>query len=234
MNPSSESALRRGVRALRRLLPRFLFEPLRSIGTALWTPLTFSVASGHLRSSFCLRAVDKRGNALPWYTYPAIDFLSRKDFHAARILEWGAGQSTLWWAARAHEVVAIEGDPAWADNLRGRLPANATLHLADPDLKEIQKKFCGPFDVIIVDGLDRLECARLSLDYLAEGGAILLDNSDGTWSGDGSFPILELFRGRQFSRVDFYGYVPGVSAKQCTSLFFNKDCFLLAGTEATA
>ena len=234
MSSPWESAMRRCASAGRRLLPRFLFEPLRSAGTALWAPLVFSFRSGHFRSSFCRRAVDRKGKAIPWYTYPAIDFLSRKDFREERILEWGAGQSTLWWAARAREVVSIEGDPSWYETLQRQLPSHAALHLAGPDLKGIREKLRGTFNVIIIDGLDRLACARISLDYLAEGGAIVLDNSDGSWGADGTFPILDLFREHRFSRVDFYGYSPGVSAKQCTSLFFHKDCFLLAGAESTA
>jgi hypothetical protein len=228
MSLACEPLMRRWARVARRVLPRFLFNILRSVGTALGTPLIFSLSSGHFRSSFARRAVDRHGHPIPWYTYPAIDYLSRKDFRNTRVLEWGAGQSTLWWAGRARAVVAVESDQSWYEALRPQLPSNAVVHLTGPDLSALRDKINGPFDLIIVDGLDRLRCAELSLDLLSEGGAILLDNSEGTWSGDGSYPIIELFKRCNFSRVDFYGYSPGVSSKQCTSLFFRTGCFLFS------
>jgi hypothetical protein len=89
----------------------------------------------------------------------------------------------------------------------------------------------GPFDIIVIDGLDRLECAARAVPILAEGGAIILDNSEGYWGPEGTYPILDLFRAAKFCRVDFYGYAPGVILPHCTSLFFRDSCFLLVGDE---
>src|SRR5262245_56791293 len=93
-------------------LPTFVTKPLRSVlsavrrtQTALRAPIRFSKNTGHFLSSLKARAVDKDGNPLPWYTYPAIDFLRRKCFAERTVLEFGSGQSTLWWAARARSVV---------------------------------------------------------------------------------------------------------------------------------
>ena len=58
-----------------------------------------------------MRAVDKKGDPIPWYTYPAIDFLLLRDYRDKNILEFGSGQSTLWWAARAKFVLSLEEDP---------------------------------------------------------------------------------------------------------------------------
>jgi hypothetical protein len=90
------------------------------------------------------------------------------------------------------------------------------------------------FDVIVVDGLDRLICAEMSIAFLNEGGAVILDNSEGFWGRDGEYPIIDFFNANHFSRIDFYGYAPGVILPSCTSLFFKDNCFLLAGNESPA
>ncbi len=47
------------------------------------------------------RSVDLDGNPLPWITYPAIEMLRRIDILNGRVFEYGAGNSSLWWATRA-------------------------------------------------------------------------------------------------------------------------------------
>jgi hypothetical protein len=59
------------------------------------------------------RSVDADGNPVPWITYPAIEMLKRMDTRDARVFEYGTGNSSLWWAARAREVVSVEYDPNW-------------------------------------------------------------------------------------------------------------------------
>jgi hypothetical protein len=178
------------------------------------------------------RAVDSCGEPIPWYTYPSISFLSAKSFADRKVLEWGAGQSTLWWARKASLVIAIESDVEWYQRLRAIVPSNVALKLASSDVVEIAKELRDVrFDVIVVDGLDRFKCAVESLWLTSVDGAIILDNSEGYWGPSGEYPILELFRAAGFSRIDFYGPAPGVIKPHCTSLFFKGSCFLLSGVE---
>ena len=223
-----------GVPSLRRLIPHPVYQVLRKLGTAFLAPAVFSLRSGHFQSSLLGRAVDARGAAIPWYTYPTIEFLRDKDLAGRRVLEWGAGQSTLWWAARSATVVAFESDPTWYRRLRSCIPPNVKLHLVPIDASGALTWVADEtFDVIVIDGLDRLRCAELSLPLLSSNGAAFLDNSDGYWGEDGQYPILDLFRREGFSRIDFYGPAPGVIKPHCTSLFFKDACFLLDGAENT-
>ena len=62
--------------------------------------------------------VDGQNNPIPWYTYPAIEFLStivRKEW---RVLEYGCGYSTLFWKAHVKQVVSVEHNAAFAESLR--------------------------------------------------------------------------------------------------------------------
>lgn len=214
------------------VLPEFVWSPARRLLTAVWTPVRFSLRTGHFRSALAARAVDRVGEPMIWYTYPAIDFLGAQDFTGRTVLEFGAGQSTLWWAKRAAHVVAVEGNAEWHGYIRGRMPANVELHLAPDDLTGVDAILADrTFDVVVVDGLDRLRAARVAADRVRPDGCVVVDNSEGYWGGDGAgtFPILDHLREQRFQRVDFYGFAPGVIETHCTSLFFRAQSFIVAG-----
>ena len=96
-----------------------------------------------------------------------------------RVLEWGAGGSTLYWPAQLPDVewVAIEHNPEYAAALEGRLNANTTLHRLDfPDYYRLGPEF-GTFDLIIVDGRRRVRCLDAARELLAPGGAVVLHDA---------------------------------------------------------
>ena len=170
---------------------------------------------------------------IPWYTYPAIDFLSQKNFADRSVLEFGSGNSTLWWAQHARRIVALENDPAWYEKVSKSMPANVSLHhVADFSLAGAEAHIGeGPFDIIVVDGFDRFKAAQIAVTLLAKGGAIIVDNAEGFWGQEGTYPIMDLLRQRGFSRVDFYGFAPGVIRRHCTSIAFHGNTFLFDGVE---
>lgn len=86
----------------------------------------FLTSTGWRRSVEVGASVDAHG-PVPWFTYPATRYLERIVQGHWRVLEYGSGNSTRWWAARVAEVVAVEHDPAWAHALRCDLPANVEL-----------------------------------------------------------------------------------------------------------
>lgn len=201
------------------------FRTMRKIGTAILTPVYFSLATGHFRGSIASKAVDARGKPLPWYTYPAIDFLSGVDFSGQSVLEFGAGQSTRWWAERAARVFSVEEDARWFEAVLKAVKskANVEVHLAQESLGFAATPIGRTFDVIVIDGGDRFLCAQASLKMLQPGGVIVLDNSEGFWGAEGTYPIIDLFEREGFMRVDFYGFAPAVPKRHCTSLFFRDD-----------
>lgn len=214
--------IQRSFAPLKRRLPRPVSNAIRSTVTATFTPLHSFVRSGHFRSSFARKAVDRSGKPLPWYTYPAIDFLrSQAPFDSRRVLEFGSGQSSLWWAANGASVLALEDDAEWGGNVRSavdlRLVDGADCAKFIADARAILDGQV--FDVIVVDGLFRAEAARLALGYLKPTGALICDNAEG-------YGFFEALSGARLSRVDFYGNAPGVILQHSTSVFFRDGCFL--------
>jgi hypothetical protein len=213
---------------LRRVLPDRLARSVRAAGTAFLTPLYFAYDTGHFRSSLRSKAFDRDGVPIPWYTYPAIQLLRAKSFAGMRVLEFGAGQSTIWWAQRAESVISLESDAKWYEFITPQLPRNAAIHLVDIRLTEFEGLVpaAETFDVIIVDGLDRAIAARKSLGSLAQDGIFILDNAEIHWADDRSWPIMDLLHDAGYMRVDFYGYSPANILPHCTSFFFRGKCFL--------
>lgn len=224
---------------LRAALPAPIWNAFRKVSNAVLAPIHFSLETGHLRSSLASRAMTAGGDPIPWFTYPAVQFLMSKSNYikakGASVLEWGAGQSTLFWANIASRVVSMESDQTWAARVSARAPNNVEIHLVGSDASGAAKAIAGrKFDIVVCDGLDRWICARDSIGLVNEGGAVIIDNSDGNQGPRAGFGFIELYRDAGFSRVDFYGYPPGNTVQHCTSLLFRGDCFLLSGATGDA
>lgn len=211
-------------------MPASVFRPIRAVATAILTPIRFARRTGHFRSSLAEAAVSPSGDPLPWYTYPCIDLLSQKSFAGRSVLEFGSGQSTLWWSKQAAKVIAFENDPAWYERVKKSLPENASVNLiSDWFMRSDPLKGGESFDIIVVDGLDRARATELAISHIASGGAIIIDNSEGLWSPDGlSYPIIDMLNRNGFQRIDFYGFAPGVVKRACTSIAFSDSCFLFS------
>ena len=163
---------------------------------------------------------------MPWYTYPAIEFLKQFDFSGKRVFEYGSGNSTVFWSRRAASVVSVEDEEEWVDQMRPRLPASCSL-LHEPDLHRypaVIHNYPDGFDIIIVDGpgrgWTRMKCARAALQHLRPGGLIILDNSD--WVPDTATCLREA----DLLQIDMSGFAPIAAHTQTTSFFFHRQCRL--------
>ncbi len=174
-----------------------------------------------------MAAVSRKGEPLPWYTYSCLDFLKNRSYADKIILEFGGGQSTLWWAKRAKHVVTLEGDEAWYTKIKKSMPANVDLHyvsLESPSVciaqvdEVLRSKPYPTYDVIIIDGLYRYEMIDIARRLMAENGMIICDNAEGYGFYDG-------FKESGLNRVDFFGNVPGVILPHATSIFFKSTSF---------
>lgn len=192
--------------------------------SAFLAPFVFSVRSGHFLSAIKSRSMDRRGEALPWYTYPAIDYLSELDFSGADVLEFGGGQSTLWWCKRAKSVTCLEADRQWSMELATRLNGRAAIHHVTSPAEAAKTVSDDLFDVIVVDdgsgvGPDgRVDNAETAFRKIRPNGLIIVDNSDAPYS----HPIARMAYDTGWSRIDFLGFAPGSLKPYCTSLFFKE------------
>jgi hypothetical protein len=170
--------------------------------------------------------VDAQGGPLPWINYPAIDFLARRVRPEMSVFEYGCGHSTLWWAARVREVIACDHDRDWIERIRPRAPANVTLrHEAleyDGAYSRVVAEYPGRFDIVVIDGRDRVNCARHALTGLKPEGVIVWDNTDRAEYAPG----LDALAAAGFRRVEFLGMAPSLNDKLETSVLYRTgNCF---------
>jgi hypothetical protein len=183
--------------------------------------------SGWLQSLQAGRPVDRQGAPIPWMNYGAIDFIGAKITADMRVFEWGAGFSSLWFAKHVKEVISIEENVAWYRELKPQLPSNVALMClpARDDYVRAIRTTTGEFDVIVIDGVHRNECASESISRLSANGMVVFDNSDGS-DYDSS---MAMFNQAGFLRIDFWGLIPSYLYKNCTSILFRNPALLRQG-----
>ncbi len=177
--------------------------------------------TGWTRSFRSKQSVDVDGAPIPWITYSSISFLAERVRKDMRIFEFGSGNSTLWWCARAASVVSVEHDASWFEKMRGRIPNNgAIVHVGydgrDSHYAEEITKYHREFHLVVIDGRDRVRCAKHCQSALTEDGVIVWDNSEREYYRPG----IEFLRDAGFRRIDFHGMGPINPYAWSTSVFY--------------
>lgn len=116
----------------------------------------------------------------PWISYDAQALLARVLTPNSRVLEFGSGMSTMWYARHAGSVVSIESHKGWHDVVASRVEklGNVDYRFA-PDVPSYTGTVPREhYDLIMIDGSYRDDCAAFAVEHLAPGGIIYLDNSD--------------------------------------------------------
>jgi SAM-dependent methyltransferase len=205
-------------KSVRRVLYRFL--PARPL-LALILLLTrrrpdLASAWGYARSVRLMRSEDEHGRPLPWVNYCAVELLQERLTSDLRVLEFGAGHSTMFFLTRVAHVTSIEHHDQWLELVRKRTGAAAKVTLL-PAARDTAESYTLPirsstdtFDLIMVDGLHRVECFQLALERLTPRGVIILDDSDRpayaglfTLAAAARFRVLNL-RGHKADSVELH------------------------------
>lgn len=178
---------------------------------------------GWFRSFKDEASVDADGNSIPWITYPAIEFLTRRIHKEMSVFEYGCGGSTLWWASRVKEVISIEHDKDWYQKILPTIPDNVTLKHVELRYggeysRQILKYTCR-FDVVVIDGRDRVNCGFNTINALKPGGVIVWDNSDQKVYEQG----YNFLFNNGFKKIEFIGLAPIVNWKAETGIFYRQD-----------
>lgn len=182
------------------------------------------MSSGWLQSILKSRPINDQGDPVPWFTYPAIDFLDTVIDENWKVFEWGGGYSTIWWANKVRLVTAIENDGKWHEELRNQLPDNARLQLIEQEKEYVSAVSLSneQYDVIVVDGSHRNDCTKIATRHIKDSGILIFDNSDVSRHQAAQRQLKE----EGFYRIDFWGLIPSYHYKNCTSIYF-KDPDLL-------
>jgi hypothetical protein len=147
--------------------------------------------------------VDKSGGPIPWYTYPSIEYLGQLDFRDKAVFEWGSGSSSMCWAKRAGQVLSVEDNEVWYQNVKSQQRANQQILLVQKQEEYVDAVKSGErYHVIVIDGSYRYHCSQIAPEFLLPGGMIILGNSD--W-----YPkSADVLRKANLIEIDFKGFGP--------------------------
>lgn len=180
---------------------------------------------GWFQSFRAKASVDRSGRPIPWMTYAFLDFLEPRLRGNFNVFEFGSGNSTHWWAARVRAVSSCEHDAEWFARVSEGVPPNATvLHrsVTNQAYRSVLREddhVGQPYDVIVIDGADRVGCALNCLESLRPDGVVIWDNSDRSDYEEG----YEFLLGKGFRRLDFHGLGPINVMAWCTSVFYREE-----------
>lgn len=170
---------------------------------------------GHSRSRILKQAIDAESNPIPWFTYPAFEFISQFSLQQKSVFEWGSGNSSLYFLPRCKRLVSVESNQEWYNKVKGLTTSKHEMILSTLDNYALEITRIGlKFDLIIVDGDRRFDCCVKAVEFLNKGGMIILDNSD--WHPKS----CELMRNHGFTQIDMAGFGPINSYSWVTSFFF--------------
>ena len=126
------------------------------------------------------------GGAYPALAPGAVRFIQRELLMRSKPIvgEWGCGRSTLWLAGRCSKLISVESDDTWFElisreiNRRGMKNVTLLRREGADYVQALASTGVKNFDVIIIDGVQRAQCAAVACTVLKPGGLIVLDNSN--------------------------------------------------------
>jgi hypothetical protein len=137
--------------------------------------------SGFLRSLISSKPVTRDGHPLPWLTYAAINEISRRIGCKDRVLEIGAGNSSLWFAPRVEQVTSVETSEDWTQYIKSeaekRRIKNLTVHVRQHFDHDLIESLVERSTVVLIDGAWRDLVAEIALKS-ESAKLIIIDNTD--------------------------------------------------------
>ncbi|MGB3239644.1 MAG: tetratricopeptide repeat protein [Geitlerinemataceae cyanobacterium] len=139
------------------------------------------------------------------FTQQAIDFVENllKQNPNAKVLEFGSGASTIWLSQHNKNIISIEHDLNWYESVKSvidREQAESAIdlrllprpyHLATSEFEN------ETFDLIIVDGRERVRCIEKAIRTLKKGGILILNDAQ----KDYYQPVHFLLQDWEFTRT---------------------------------
>ncbi|MEH0157817.1 FkbM family methyltransferase [Limibacter armeniacum] len=170
------------------------------------------------------RPVNKDQCPIPWVTYSFIEFIRPRLHKELNIFEYGSGNSTAFYAERCNSVTSVEHDEEWIKEVKEMLPTNAQLLFRN--LKEDPTSYYNAapesgkqYDIIIVDGRDRVACTKASVSALSSSGILVLDDTERASYQE----AIDFMTEKGFKKIDFWGMAPGMVYNKCTTIFYKVD-----------
>lgn len=186
---------------------------------------SFLHLTGWYSSLVAGKPIHADGTEMPWLNYGVFNFLKERLHKDHVLFEYGSGASTLYFSKKVKQVISVEHDKSWYEKVRMQLPPNAEIHFETLDENGNYAKkildFDQQFDIVLIDGRDRLNCIKNAVSKLSESGVIILDNSNrDKYASIFAWPGL-----KEFKHITFTGILPGGFKPDASTVFYrNNNC----------
>jgi len=182
---------------------------------------------GCLISSFELRGyfesiasgtVSRNNLPYPLLTHPFLDYIESHDVKEFNLIEFGSGNSTLFFEKIFNEIISFETNLEWFKKVQSKIKKTKYNFIENNDLESgkyvIDKKILNKSFVLVDAACNRLNLVRNFISKY-KPPFFILDNSE--WYRNTSTLIVE----NGYFEVPFWGYKNSEHWESCTSLFIN-------------
>jgi hypothetical protein len=181
--------------------------------------------TGYINAYVAGKPIDKHNNAIPWMNYAIINFFDSRLNKGLSVFEYGSGYSTIYFANKIKNIVSIEYDKKWFEIAKKLTKPYKNVTITYKDLSTnyadavLDQEFL--FDIIVIDGRNRVECAINSIKRLSDVGVLVLDDSLRT----NYKAIWDFYIENGFKELTFTGLKPmGFSIDSTTIFYRTNNC----------
>ena len=188
----------------------------------------YLLKSGWIESLYKGKPCDENGLLIPWMNLSVINFLQDKLNEEQHVLEFGGGSSTLFFSRFCKSVTTIEHNLQWYKVLVDKKPENCNLFLAENKEKYINfTSFLflenRKWDVIVIDGMHRVECIKSLDKWISDSGVVIVDDSS---RASLSEAIQSKLNDKRWKKIKFVGLCNGSHRLEETSILYrDNSCF---------
>jgi len=146
----------------------------RLLHPSAWRFLFLTATDPTLDRLYAVLRHEKRADLVrhpfPRFTVPAVEYLDEHLGEGTRILEWGAGFSTVWFKTRGCITNTVEHDPGWHATIQSHIEPPSWIELRALGPRYVAPvESIGEYDAIVIDGRMREECARFVAGQIRSG-----------------------------------------------------------------
>lgn len=174
---------------------------------------------GQWKSIKSRNAIDALNKPIPWYTYPASEYLDHLNLKNLSVFEYGSGNSTIWWSSKAKTVTSVEDNKEWHQTIQQLLEGKTVDYKLETNKNDYISS-AHHADILIIDGSHRRECAEhfanMQTRQTEKSLMLIFDNSD--WHPR----TIDYLRNHlKWLQIDFHGFGPINNYTWTTSIFIN-------------
>lgn len=189
-------------------------------------PKSYLHLTGWMQSLSAKKPTDNNGNPIPWMNFPVVSILEERLTKDLNLFEFGSGYSTLFYAKKVRAVTSVEYDEKWLHIIKSQVPENVKIIFKREDVDADYCRAIGEtadrYDVVIVDGRDRVNCIKQSISALSAKGVILLDDSQRERYQE----VFDFVRSHGFKALNLEGLKATGTEVDRTTIFYRVgNCF---------